>query len=57
MVDVDMNTTPPKVIGRETCLQVKGPYGLSKDLGSKHLKEGGPKEIIDFMKMENGSVH
>ncbi len=52
-----MNTTPPKVIGRETCLQVKGPYGLSKDLGSKHLKEGGPKEIIDFMKMENGSVH
>jgi hypothetical protein len=26
---------PPKVIGRNACLQVKGPYELSKDLGPK----------------------
>jgi hypothetical protein len=31
MVDVDMNPTPPKAIGREVCLQVKGLFRLSKD--------------------------
>jgi hypothetical protein len=31
MVDVDMNPTPPKVIGREVCLQVKSLFRLSKD--------------------------
>jgi hypothetical protein len=35
MVDVDMGLTPPKVIGKETCLQAKGFSGLSKDLGPK----------------------
>jgi len=35
MVDVDMNPMPPKFIRREVCLQVKGLYGLSKDLGPK----------------------
>jgi hypothetical protein len=35
MVDVDMNLTPPKVIGKEACLRVKGPFGLSEDLGPK----------------------
>jgi hypothetical protein len=35
MMDVDMNPMPPKVIGREACLQAKGFYGLSKDLKPK----------------------
>jgi hypothetical protein len=35
MVDVDMNLTLSKVIGREACLQAKGPFGLSKDPGPK----------------------
>jgi hypothetical protein len=26
-----MNLMPPKVIGKEVCLQTKGLYGLSKD--------------------------
>ncbi len=28
-----MNPTPPKVIGREVCLQIKGLSKLLKDLG------------------------
>jgi len=35
MLDVDMNPTPLKVIGRKTCLRAKGPFGLLKDLGPK----------------------
>jgi len=35
MVDVNMNPTPLKVIGREACLQTKGLYGLSNDPGPK----------------------
>jgi hypothetical protein len=31
MVDVDMNMTPLKVIGKEACLRTKGLSGLSKD--------------------------
>jgi len=31
MVDVDMNLTPSKVIGKEACLRAKKPFGLSKD--------------------------
>ncbi len=31
MVDVDMNLMPPKIIGREACLQVKGPYEIMKN--------------------------
>jgi hypothetical protein len=31
MVDVDMSLTPLKVIGKEACLQVKGPSRLLKD--------------------------
>ncbi len=44
MVDVDMNPMPPKFIGREVCLQVKGLYGLSKDLG--------PKKCVNIWKRE-----
>jgi hypothetical protein len=40
MVDVDMNPTPLKVIGREVCLRARGPYRLLNDLEPKHLKEG-----------------
>jgi len=35
MVDVNMSSTPPKVIGKEACLQAKGPFGLSKILDPK----------------------
>jgi hypothetical protein len=38
MGDVNMNMTPPKVMGTEDGLQIKGPFKLSKDLGPKrHL--------------------
>ncbi len=51
-----MNLTPPKVIGREVCLQAEGLYGLSKDLGPKRcpntLWREESKEIRDFMKVE-----
>jgi hypothetical protein len=44
MVDVNMNPTPMKVIRNEAYLQIKGPFGLSKDPKPekrfKHLKEG-----------------
>jgi len=32
MVDVDMNPMPPRIIGREACLQAKNLSKLSKDL-------------------------
>jgi hypothetical protein len=35
MVDVDMNPMPLKNIGKKTCLQIKGPFRLLKDLGPK----------------------
>jgi hypothetical protein len=35
MVDVDMSLTPPKFIGKEVCLQIKGLSRLSKDPRSK----------------------
>jgi hypothetical protein len=35
MMDVNMSLTPSKVIGREVCLQTKGPFGISKDLRPK----------------------
>jgi hypothetical protein len=38
MVVVDMNSMPPKVIGKKNCLWAKGPLGLSKDpKPKKHL--------------------
>jgi hypothetical protein len=61
MVDVDMNLTPLKVIGREVYLQSKGIYGLSKDLGPKRcaniLRREDSKEITDSVKVQNGCVH
>ncbi len=60
-MDVDMSSTPPKVIGREACLPAKGPFRLSKDPASKRcpntLWKEKSKEIRDFMKVENGGVH
>jgi hypothetical protein len=35
MVDVNMSPMPLKVIGREVCLQTKGPSRLLKDPGPK----------------------
>jgi hypothetical protein len=35
MVVIDMNSMPPKVIGRKVYLQAKSLLGLSKDLGAK----------------------
>jgi hypothetical protein len=61
MVDVNMNPTPSKVIGKEVCLQVKGLLRLSKDLGPRRclniLWREESKEIRDSMKMEDGNVH
>jgi len=41
MVDVDMSPTPPKVIGREVCLRIKGLSKLLKDLGVHCKKYNG----------------
>jgi hypothetical protein len=62
MVDVDMSPTPPKVLGKEACLQAKGPFGLSKDPRPKRclniLWRKESKGIKDFMKVENeGANH
>jgi hypothetical protein len=61
MVDVNMSLTILKVIRREACLQAKGLFGLSKDLGpERHLNilwKEESKEIRASMKMENGNVH
>jgi hypothetical protein len=61
MVDVDMSSTPSKVIGKEAYLQTKNPSGLSNDLEPKRrpntLWRGESKEIRDFMKVEDGDVH
>lgn len=35
MVAVNMSPMPPKIIGRKTCLWVKRPFKLLKDLGPK----------------------
>jgi hypothetical protein len=54
-VDVDMNSTPLKIIRREVYLQAKGPYKLSKDPRPKWrpntLWREESKEIKDFMKV------
>jgi hypothetical protein len=61
MVDVDMSSTPLKVIGKEVCLWTKGLSRLSKDPGPKRcpntLWKEESKEIKDSMKVEDGSVH
>jgi hypothetical protein len=61
MVDVNMNSTPLKVIGKETYLRTKGLSGLSKDHGPKRhtntLWKEESKVIKDYMKVEDGSVH
>jgi len=31
MIDVDMNSMPSRVMGREACLWARSPLGLSKD--------------------------
>ncbi len=60
MVNVDMNSTPLKVIGREACLWIKNLSWLSKDPGPKKhpntLWREESKEIKDFMKVEDGVV-
>jgi hypothetical protein len=59
-VVVGMNPMPPKVIGRKTCLQIKSPYGLSKDHRLKrcpNIWRDESKNIKDFMKVEEGGVH
>jgi hypothetical protein len=61
MVDVIMSPMPPKVIGRDVCLWAKGHFVLSKDPRPKrHLSilwKKESKEISDFMKVKDGSVH
>jgi hypothetical protein len=61
MVDVDMNSMPLKVIGRDICLQTKSPSRLSNDHGPKGcpntLWRDESKEIKDYMKVEDGGVH
>ncbi len=61
MVDVNMNPMPLKIIGKETCLWAKCFFGLSKDQEPKRgpniLWRKESKEIKDFMKVEDGSVH
>ncbi len=61
MVDVDMNPMPPKIIGKKTCLQTRGLFGLLKDPRPKRhpniWRMQTLKEIKDFVKVEDGGVH
>jgi len=61
MVDVDMSLTPPKVIGREVYLRIKGLFRLSKDLRPiRHPNILWKEEFFkkkDFMKVEDGGMH
>jgi len=60
MVDVDMSLTPPKIIGRELCLQVRSLFRLLKNPRPKrhpNIIWGDVKKIKDSMKVENGGVH
>jgi hypothetical protein len=54
MVDVNMNPTPLKVIGKDACLRTKNLSKLSKDPRPKRrpniLWKEELKEIKDFMK-------
>jgi len=56
-----MSPMPFKVIGREVCLQAKGPFRLSKDPGPQIcpiiLWRKESKEIKDFMKVKDGRVY
>jgi hypothetical protein len=60
-MNVNMCSTPPKVIGKKACLRAKGPSRLSKDHGPKRrpsiLWKEKSKEIKDSMKVEDGGVH
>jgi len=60
MVDVGMSLMPPKLFGRKTCLQVKSPFGLSKDFRPKKrlniFLKYESKEVRVSMKVEEGSV-
>lgn len=60
-VVVSMNSMPLQIIGRITCLWIKGLFGLSKDPGPKRhpntWKKEKSKKIGEFMKVEKGSVH
>ncbi len=61
MVAIDMNLTPPKVIGREVCLQTKSFFKLSKDFRFKRhpntWRKEKSKEIKDFVKVKDKDVH
>jgi len=61
MVDVNMNLTQLKVIGKDICLQAKTPFRLLNNLKPKRclniFKGEEPKEIKNFMKVEDGSMH
>jgi hypothetical protein len=61
MVTIDMSLMPLKIIGKKTRLQTKGPFGLLKDLGPKRCqkfwRKEESKEIMDFVKVEDGSMH
>jgi hypothetical protein len=52
---------PPKVIGKDACLQARGPFRLSEDFRPKRcmniLRKDKSKEIRDSMKMEEGGLH
>jgi hypothetical protein len=61
MVVVSMNLMPPNMIGRKACLWLRGPFGLSKNLGPKKRpntrNKDESKEIRVSMKVEEGGVH
>ncbi len=56
-----MSSMPPKVIGKEACLQTKCLFSLSKDPRPKRhpniLWKEESKETRDSMKVEDESVH
>jgi hypothetical protein len=61
MVAINMNLTPSKVIRKETCLWVRSPSKLSKDLGLKRclniLKREEFLKIKNSAKVKYGGVH
>jgi hypothetical protein len=61
MVDVNMSSTPPNVIGGMFVYKLKVIMGYQRimdpKMHPKFLWKEKSKEIRDFMKVEDGSVH
>jgi hypothetical protein len=60
MILINMNSMPPKVIKRKSCLLAKSLFKLSKYFESKrhpNIWKEESKKIRDFIKVKKGGVH